>query len=45
MNTIARMDDGLHIREGLVIPHWELIFTASRSGGPGANMPIRRTLG
>ena len=35
MNTIARMDDGLHIREGLVIPHWELIFTASRSGGPG----------
>ena len=35
MNTIARMDDGLHIREGMVIPHWELIFTASRSGGPG----------
>ena len=29
------MEDGLQIREGLVIPHWELIFTASRSGGPG----------
>lgn len=29
------MEDGLQIREGVVVPHWELIFTASRSGGPG----------
>jgi len=35
MNTMTSMDDGLQIRDGLVIPHWELIFTASRSGGPG----------
>lgn len=35
MNTITPMEEGLDIREGVVIPHWELVFTASRSGGPG----------
>ena len=39
MNTMASMEDGLQIREGLVIPHWELIFTASRSGGPADSTP------
>ena len=29
------MEADLTIREGLVIPGWELWFTASRSGGPG----------
>ncbi|MCA9544349.1 MAG: aminoacyl-tRNA hydrolase [Myxococcales bacterium] len=28
------MDD-LEVQEGVVIPGWELYFTASRSGGPG----------
>lgn len=29
------MDEPLTIREGVIIPGWELWFTASRSGGPG----------
>ncbi len=28
-------EEDLQIRDGLVIPGWELYFTASRSGGPG----------
>ncbi len=28
-------EEDLQIRKGLVIPGWELWFTASRSGGPG----------
>jgi len=28
------MDD-LHVKPGILIPGWELWFTASRSGGPG----------
>ena len=29
------MDDDLKVIPGVVIPHWELVFTASRSSGPG----------
>ena len=29
------MDDDLKVIPGVVIPHWELVFSASRSSGPG----------
>ncbi len=29
------MEEDLQVLPGVVIPQWELVFTASRSGGPG----------
>ena len=29
------MDETLLVQEGLVIPHWEVVFTTSKSSGPG----------